>query len=355
MLNAKGGGIALKVPVLVDLGKIEFQEKPKLEPQSGEVLIKVEYCGICGSDVYGYSKGMTVQLGTVMGHECSGVVLEVGKDVQNVQPGDRVWVKPAAQCGDCYWCQRGQYKRCLKTFERVIGLSPRNDGAFAEYLLVKYPNGMLFKLSPKVSFQEAALVEPLSVSLHGVRMSRFKPGDCAAVVGAGMIGLGVIQFLRLGGPSKIIVLEISSSRSRIARDLGANVVLNPKAEGQNLGDQILGLTNGIGADIVFECSGVASGLQSTITYVSHGGQIIVIGLHEKELPFNFWTMLHREVEMKGSLGYSNEFNYVMDFFENKRIDAQHFISDLIKLGDLEEKGFKRLLSSQDMVKCIVRP
>jgi threonine dehydrogenase-like Zn-dependent dehydrogenase len=183
-LNAKGGDITLKVPVLVDLGKIKFQEKPKPEPLSGEALIKVEYCGICGSDVYGYSKGMTVQLGTVMGHECSGVVVEVGKEVQNVQPGDRVWVKPATQCGECYWCQRGQFKSCLKTFERIIGLSPKNDGAFAEYLLVKYPNGMLFKLSPKVSFQEAALVEPLSVSLHGVRMSRFKPGDRAVVVGA---------------------------------------------------------------------------------------------------------------------------------------------------------------------------
>ena len=345
----------MKVPVLVELGKIEFQEKPKPEPQSGEVLIKIEYCGICGSDVFGYLKGGTVQPGTVMGHECSGVVAEIGKYVQNVQPGDRVWVKPATQCGECYWCQRGQFKSCLKTFERIIGLSPNNDGAFAEYLLVKYPNGMLFKLSPKVSFQEAALVEPLSVSLHGVRMSRFKPGDRVVVVGAGMIGLGVIQFLRLGGAGKIIVLEISSSRSRIARDLGADVVLNPKSEGQNLRDRIFGLTDGIGADIVFECSGVASGLQSTVTYVSKGGQVIVIGLHEKELPFNFWTMLHREVEMKGSLGYSNEFNYVMDFFENKRIDAEHFISDVIKLEDLEEKGFKRLLSSQNLVKVLVQP
>jgi 2-desacetyl-2-hydroxyethyl bacteriochlorophyllide A dehydrogenase len=351
----KGGNIAMKVPVLVDLGKIEFQEKPKPEAEPHDVLVKVEYCGICGSDVHGYLNGMTVQLGTVMGHECSGVVAEVGKEVQNVQIGERVWIKPAAQCGECYWCQRGQYMRCLNLFERVIGLTPKYDGAFAEYLLVKYPKEMLFELSPKVSFEEAALIEPLAVGLHGIRRSRFNFGDRTVVIGAGMIGLGVIQFLKLGGAGKIIALEISPSKSKIAKELGADVVLNPISEGHNLGDQILSLTDGIGADIFFECSGAGPALQNTLNYISHGGQIILIGLHEKEVPFNFWTLLHREVEVKGSLGYINEFNYIMELFENKKINAQNFISDVISLTDLEEKGFKRLLSSQDMVKILVRP
>lgn len=133
------------------------------------------------------------------------------------------------------------------------------------------------------------------------------------------------------------------------------MVLNPISEGERLREQIFGLTEGIGADIVFECSGAASGLQSAITYVNSGGQIILIGLHEKDLPFNFWTMLHQEVEMKGSLGFADEFQYVLDFFEDKKIDAQIFISDIINLADLEEKGFKKLLSSQDMVKVLVRP
>jgi L-iditol 2-dehydrogenase len=299
--------------------------------------------------------GVAVKPGTVMGHECSGVVVDVGKEVQIVRSGDRVWVKPYAQCGECYWCQRGEYTRCPKTFERAMGLSPNYDGAFAEYLLVKYPKEMLFKLSSKVSFEEAALIEPLSVGLHGIRRSRFNLGDRVVVIGAGMIGLSVIQFLKLGGAGKIIVLEISPSKTRIAEQLGADVVLNPISEGENLQDRIIGLTDGIGADIVFECSGAAPALQNTLTYVSSGGQIIVIGLQEKELPFNFWTLLHREVEVKGSLGYIDEFNYVMDFFENKKINSKNFISDVIPLSDLEEMGFKRLLSSQDIVKILVRP
>jgi threonine dehydrogenase-like Zn-dependent dehydrogenase len=345
----------MRVPVLIEPGKLEFQEKPKPEVISGDVLVKVEYCGICGSDVHGYSNGITVQLGTVMGHECSGVVVEFGRNVQNVQFGDRVSVKPFTQCGGCYWCRKGEFLHCSNGFERFVGLTPRYDGAFAEHILVKYPQGMLFKLPPKVTFQEGALVEPLSVSLHGVRMSRFRLGDRVVVVGAGMIGLGVIQFLKLGGAGKIIVLEISSPRSQIAQELGADVLLNPISEGENLKDHILDLTDGIGADIVFECSGAASGFQNTINYVCSGGQIMLIGLHERELPFNFWTLLHRQVEMKGSLVYDDEFNYVINFFENKKIDARNFISDIIHLADLEGKGFKRLLSSQDMVKILVRP
>jgi (R,R)-butanediol dehydrogenase/meso-butanediol dehydrogenase/diacetyl reductase len=215
---------------------------------------------------------------------------------------------------------------------------------------------MLFKLSPKISFEEAALIEPLAVSLHGVRGSRFKLGNQVVVIGAGMIGLGVIHFLRLGGASKIIVLELSSPKLGIARQLGADVVLNPISEGNSLKDKVFSLTAGIGADIVFECSGASSALQKAVHYVSNGGQIVVIGVPGTEVPFNFWDMFRREVEVKGSLGYNDdEFKCVMDFLENKKIGAQNFISDVISLNDLEEKGFKRLLSSKDIVKILVRP
>lgn len=344
----------MKAAVLKDLKTISFVEKPVPEIGTGEALVKVEYCGICGSDLHAYSRGVVIPVGTVMGHECSGVVAEVGAEVHNVKPGDRVWVKPGASCGVCHWCRKGQDMYCPHGFERAMGLTPNNDGAFAEYVLVKHPHEMLFELPPSVSFEEAALIEPLSVALHGVRTSRFRTGDRVAVVGAGMIGLGVLQFMKLGGAGTIVVLETSPQRSRIAKEMGADVVLDPIALGGDLTARVLDLT-GFGADVVFECAGAPSALDGAINYVSSGGQIMLLGLHEGKVPFDFWQALHREVSVKGSLGWLDEYLYVLGFLEAKRIATDRLISDVISLADIEEKGFKRLLSSQDAVKILVKP
>ncbi len=345
----------MKVPVLAALSKIEFQEKPKPKVGEGDVLVKVEYCGICGSDVHGYLNGIMVPVGTVMGHECCGVVAEVGERIQNFQPGDRVVVKPIPQCGKCYWCQRGQYSLCPQAFERAIGISPNHDGAFAEYVRIEYANEMLFKLPSNVSFEEAALIEPLATSLHSVRLSRFKPGDRAVVIGAGMIGLGVTQFLRLGGAGKIIVMEISSRKCGIAQEMGADITLNPLSEDQNLREQIFSLTDGIGADLVFDCAGVPFSFQNSINYVKSGGQVIVVGINDKEVPINPFMLVLWEVEMKGVLGYYDEFKYVIEFLDQKRLNTKSLVSDIIPLFDLESKGFKRLLASRDEIKILVRP
>lgn len=345
----------MKVPVLVALAKIEFQEKPRPKLEPGDVLVKVEYCGICGSDIHGYLNGIMVPVGTVMGHECTGVVAEVGRDIQNFMVGERVVIKPFAQCGRCYWCQRGQYSLCPQGLGRAIGITLDHDGAFAEYIKIEFPDEMLFKLPGNVSFEEAALVEPLSTSLHGVRMSRFKPGDRVVVIGAGMIGLGVLQFLKLGGAGKIIVLEISSPKSRIAEELGADVILNPLSEGEGLKDRIFSLTDGIGADLVFDCAGVPFSFQTSINYVKRGGQVMVVGINDKEVPINPFMFVILEVEMKGVMGSYDEFKYVIEFLDKKRIKTDLLISDIISLVDLEEKGFKRLLASHDHVKILVKP
>ena len=345
----------MKVPVFVELQRIEFQERPKPEIKDDEVLLKVEYCGICGSDVHGYLNGIMVPIGTVMGHECCGVVAEVGKSVQRFKPGDRVAVKPIPECKECYWCKKGQYSLCPKVFGRAIGITPNHDGAFAEYVRIEFPDEMLFKLPAKVSFKEAAVIEPLATSLHGVRLSRFKPGDRVVVIGAGMIGLGTLQFLKLGGAGKIIVLEISSKKSEIAQRLGADVVMNPISEGKGLRERIFSLTDGIGADLVFDCAGVPFSFQNSINFVKSGGQVMVVGINDKEVAINPFMMVLWEVEMKGVLGYYDEFKYVIDFLEQKRINTELLVSDIISLADIEEKGFKRLISSKDIVKILVKP
>ncbi len=345
----------MRVPVLTDPEKIRFEDRPEPVIRPAEVLVKVEFCGICGSDAHGYAKGIVIPPGTVMGHEFSGVVAHVGEEVQDLEPGDRVVVKPFVD-PEGVTGSRKPIVDMSQLLETAIGISPKHDGAFAEYVRIPYPDEMLFKLAPNVSFEEAALVEPLAVSLHGVRLSRLKPGSRAVVMGAGMIGLGVLQFLRLGGAGKVIVLEISPEKSEIARKLGADAVLNPVTEQKNLKEEIFSLTDGVGADIVFECAGASSALQNSIRYVKRGGQVIVIGLHEAELSFDFFWMVHWEVEMKGSLGYDyEEFKYVIEFLEKKKLFTESLITDIIPLAELEEKGLRRVLTSQDVVKILVRP
>lgn len=345
----------MKVPVFTDLKTMVYQDKPIPELSAGEVLVQVKYCGICGSDVHGYLNGIMVPPGTVMGHECVGLVADTAQGVTGFKSGDRVVVKPIPQCGECHWCRQGQYSLCSRAFERAIGITPDNDGAFAKYVRIKYPGEMLFKLPENVSFQAAALVEPLATCLHAVRLSRFKPGDRVVVIGAGMIGLGVLQFLKLGGAGKIISLEISSEKSTLAAQMGADVVLNPIAEGDDLTKKIYSLTDGVGADIVYECAGVPAAFQACINHVKSGGQVMLVGINDKDVAINPFTLVLKEVEMKGVLGYYDEYQYVLEYLSQGKIDARAFISDIIPLSELAEKGFKRLLSTHDMVKILVEP
>jgi threonine dehydrogenase-like Zn-dependent dehydrogenase len=346
----------VRVPVLKGPRKIEWKDKPKPGVGPAEILVKVEYCGICGSDAHGYDEGKVIPAGTVLGHEFSGVVAETGKTVQSFKPGDAVVVKPFA---DPEETTAGSQKPILtieQLLETAIGISPKQDGAFAEYVSIPYPDVMAFHLPRNVSFTEGALAEPLAVSLHGVRLSRLKPGARAVVIGGGMIGLGVIQFLRLGGAGRIVVLEVSSEKGRIAEKLGADAVLNPLAAPGNTKEEVLNLTDGIGADMVFECSGAPSALQNSVGYVRRGGQVIVVGLHGTEVPFDFFWMLHWEVEMKGSMAYHyDEFKYVVEFLEKGRLHTEPLITDTIRLDELEEKGLKRMISSRDVVKILVKP
>ena len=345
----------MKVPVFTDLKTIELQERPKPRIEAGEVLVKVEYCGICGSDVHGYLNGIMVPLGTIMGHECSGVVAEVGQGVAGVGVGDRVALKPIVGCGECHWCHRGQYSLCPTALGRAIGITPDHDGAFAEYVKVKYPEQMIYQLPQSISFKTAALIEPLATSLHGVRLSRFKPGDKVVVQGAGTIGLGVIQFLKLGGASRIIALEVSEARAQAAQELGADEVIDPRAEGEGLRDKVFSLTDGLGADVVFECAGVPDSFYQSIFLAKSGGQVMVVGINDKDVAINCFMLVVWEVEMKGVLGYYDEFKYVIEFLDQGRLRPDKMISEVIGLDELEEKGFKRLLESPDAIKILVKP
>ena len=344
----------MKVAVLTGPGKLEFQEKPIPKALAAEAVVKIEYCGICGSDVHCYRDALLFPPGTVLGHEITGVISEAGEKVERFKVGDRVVVRPSAECGQCFWCQNGEISVCPNRRLRAIGQQPGKDGGFAEFVKIEYPDQMLFKLPDHVSLKDAALIEPMAVSLHAIRSSRLKPGDRVVVIGAGLIGLLVIQFLKLSGAGRIIALEISETKAKLAQEMGANIVLNPLSE-KDMKGKIFSLTDGTGGDIVYECAGVPVALQSAIEYVRRRGQILVVGVHEKDVPLSLLKMLLWEIEMQAVLGNADEFKYVIEFLEQGRMNTKHLISDVIPLSALEEKGMKRLLSSPDLVKILLQP
>ncbi|MBT8359784.1 MAG: alcohol dehydrogenase catalytic domain-containing protein, partial [Deltaproteobacteria bacterium] len=231
---------------------VQQVEKPAIS--ANEVLVKVELCGICGTDLHAYLHPGLCPVGTIFGHECAGVAAEVGSSVDHVKVGDRVAVHPAPGCGTCLNCLRGHDNACD---ELNIGNSLERPGAFAEFVRIARPEHALYKIPETMSFAEAALIEPLATAFHAVRQSHIKSGDCAVVLGCGPIGLAVVQYLNLIGAGKIIVVEISAVRGELAVQLGADLVLDPITEGAELFSKVQVETGGEGAAVVYECTGVS--------------------------------------------------------------------------------------------------
>jgi (R,R)-butanediol dehydrogenase/meso-butanediol dehydrogenase/diacetyl reductase len=175
------------------------------------------------------------------------------------------------------------------------------------------------------------------------------------VIGAGMIGLGTIQFLKLAGAGQIIALEIAESKKELALKAGADIVLDPSQEGEGLRERIFGLTDGVGAEVVYECSGVPFGFQNAMYFARSGGQVMIVGIADKDITFAPFMMVVLEIEMKGVLGYYDEFNHVIRYLAQGRLNTDMLISAIVPLDEVGQRGFERLLSSRDDVKILVRP
>ena len=241
--------------VLIEYRKLELQDvdQPKIGPN--DVLVRVAACGICGSDVHGYdgSSGRRVPP-IIMGHEAAGTIAEVGSAVDRVQVGDRVTFDSTISCGRCEPCQRGAVNLCVN--RRVLGVSCddyRQNGAFADTVAV--PQNILYPLPRDMPFEHAAFIEPVSVAVHAVDRLSIQPGERAVVVGSGMIGLLVIQALRVAGCRQVIAVDIDPGRLELAKEVGATETIDSKQ--QDAISSILESTGGEGADIAVEVVGNA--------------------------------------------------------------------------------------------------
>ncbi len=336
----------MKAAVFRSLGHIEVTEIPTPEPAPGDVLVRVHYCGICGSDLEAYQTGM-YESGLVIGHEFAGEIVALGQGTHGWCVGDRVTAANVVPCGQCAYCLAGRASLCQRMLSPGITL----DGGMAEY--VRLPVPFLHRLPDAVSTQQGALVEPLSIALHGVRSSALRPGDRALVLGAGPIGLLTLQCALVAGATQVMAVEANPTRRALAREFGAAAVLNPEKD--NLAVEVGACTEGLGPEVVFVCTAAPAAYQDALTLVRRGGQVFVLGLCVEPVPTDFMSLVLGELSIQGGyLGYG-AFPAALEFIAQGRVRVESLITHQIALDELAERGFEALLQPETKaVKVLVQ-
>ena len=342
----------MKAAVLHDVHDLRVQDLPDPEPASNEVLIRVEAAGLCGTDVHMWEG--TNQEGTfpfVPGHEWSGEVVEVGKDVKMVSIGDRVVAEVPIPCHICDNCKDGMEPNMCPDFE-LYGFSWENPGGMAEYTLAREER--LFKIPDNVSYEEASLVEPVSVAYHGVWGSGggAAPHDRVVVFGAGPIGLFAMLSCKASG-APVIVVEPQPFRRRMARDLGADVTLDP-TDG-NLVEQVLDHTGGRGATMVLECSGSNGALAATLDVIAKQGRIVLIGQSAgRKIPIEIGQAIFQRTTIVGSSGSPYFFPKTLTFMSRRLVDLMPVVTHRFPLSEILD-AFELGKSGADCAKILVLP
>ena len=328
--------------------RIEARPEPD-PPGSGQALVEVAYCGICGTDLHEYRSGpVMIRSGPhpltgasppmTLGHEFSGRVVALGSETPGVSVGDRVTVDPCWSCGECFWCRRGDYHIC-----RVGGaVGTASHGALAPLVIV--PASGLVRLPDAVDDQTGAIVEPLAVGVHAVRRSGLRQGDSVVISGFGPIGAAVLVAARAAGASKIIVLEPLEGRRQRALALGATEALDPLAVDARR--EVFVRNGRIGPDVVFDCSGVPALLQAAVGMARRGGTIVACGVNHghAELEVNGIVLYERTVI--GSLGYNHDLLRVVDMLAAGRLTIDGFVTAVVPLEDAVEGAFEMLANDR---------
>jgi 2-desacetyl-2-hydroxyethyl bacteriochlorophyllide A dehydrogenase len=325
----------MKAAVLNGPGDLQVLEKPVPQVGPGEVLVKVSYCGICGSDLHAYKTGL-FPFGLTIGHEYSGEIAAAGPAVAGWRAGQRVTSTASLACRECRLCREGRDNICAAM--NVVGVT--REGAMAEYLAV--PAESLCLIPPEMPLEYGALVEPLSVALHGVGLSAAAPGDCVVIQGAGTLGLSVLACLKREGLNEVVVIEPNEARARTAAAMGAAAVLNPRRE--NVENRLAGFSGGAGADLVFECAGLPDTIREAGNLVRPGGTVVVMGICEVPVELFFLGLVTREIQLKSSYGSTaDEFRRALQLLAGGEIDAAPLVSRTVSLGKVREEGFAPLL------------
>jgi (R,R)-butanediol dehydrogenase/meso-butanediol dehydrogenase/diacetyl reductase len=339
--------------------RVEEVPEPLIRP--GAVKIAVDWCGICGTDLHEYLEGPIFvpakgsphpvtgeELPVVLGHEFAGRVVEVGDGVTRFMPGDHVAVEPTLFCGSCAECRRGDTNLCRSLgFHGLSG----GGGGFAEYTVVD--DHMVHPLGDMPT-DLGALVEPVAVAFHAVRLSGFGPGQTAVVFGSGPIGLATVAVLRAAGARQVFVSEVAEARKAMARAIGVDEVLDPTEI--DVVDAVLQRTDGAGADVTFEAAGLDATLTTAIRAARRGGLVCNISIWGHPASVEMIDLVLGEVKVLGTIGYLNDHPATIELMRDKRIDATPFITGRIGLDDIVDGGFHELIDHKDLhAKILVSP
>ena len=331
----------------------EYSDFPDPSAGDDDVLIRVKACGICGSDVHGYTGKTGRRIPPlIMGHEAAGIVERLGKNVSGFEKGERVCFDSTVYCNKCEACRLGSFNRCDK--RQVLGVSVpafKRHGAFAEYVAV--PSWIVSKIPDELSFVNAALLEPASIGTHAANRAPISNKDTVVVIGAGTIGLFILQAARLRGAAKVIAVDINEFRLYLAKKLGADKLINPLKS--DLSEAVLQETEGKGANITLEAVGYAKTFSDAVSITRMGGHVVAVGNLEKKAEFDLQQLVAREHTFTGSYASSGEFRDCIKLVASGKINVEPLISDVLPLQEGPD-AFDRLLKAEEnLVKIVLEP
>jgi L-iditol 2-dehydrogenase len=343
----------MRALLLSEYNHLEMADLPSPTPAPDELLVQIAACGICGSDVHGYdgSTGRRIPP-IVMGHEAAGVVVAVGSEVDRFVPGDRVTFDSTVYCGACMYCLRGEVNLCNQ--RQVIGVSCgeyRRAGAFAEFLAI--PARIAYRLPDNFSFAEAAMLEAVSVALHGVAVAEIEGGETALVIGAGMIGLLLLQAARAAGCSRVFVSDVDATRLKLATDLGADATL--LASGAPLVEEILRRTEQVGVDVVFEAVGREETIAAGIDATRKGGTVTLVGNISPQIMLPLQKVVSRQIRLQGSCASAGEYPQAIELISSGKIKVDSLITAVAPLSE-GPSWFDRLHAREpNLMKIVLDP
>lgn len=354
-MNARSENIpsTMKAAVMHKPGHIVIEEMPVPAPASDEVLIKVMAVGVCGSDVHYFEHGRigpyVVRKPIILGHECAGIVVACGENVSRFAPGDRVAVEPGVTCGRCEQCKSGRYNLCPDV---QFLATPPVDGAFVQY--ITHREDFVFPIPDHVSFEEAAMAEPLSVGIHALNRAGFKPGQDVAIIGMGPVGLLAVAAAKAFGASRIIVSDLEENRLQAALQLGATDAVSGKTG--DAAERMMELTGKRGVDLAIETAGHPRALQTAMRVIRRGGKLSIVGLPPvDEVGFNVPFICDNEIDIYGIFRYANTYPTGVSFLSAGLKGLDRIFTDRYPLARTQEAMVKAMTEKATSVKIIVYP